>query len=138
MNAINIQNTAKTCGAPILVICICIILSSTSFAANGLETLIYKFNGGSDGQLPTGGLIADSAGNLYGATIDNYATACSPTCGTVFQLSPPASGSTWVKTTLHVFGGGNNDGSHPVGGLVLDTHGNLYGATWNGGSGDRV
>lgn len=42
-----------------------------------------------------------------------------------------------MKTTLHSFAGGNTDGSHPAGGLVLDKHGNLYGATSNGGPGDN-
>jgi uncharacterized repeat protein (TIGR03803 family) len=46
----------------------------------GEETLLHSFAGGpSDGELPYAGLIADSAGNLYGTTNN---------LGTVFMLSP--------------------------------------------------
>jgi hypothetical protein len=53
-------------------------------------------------------------------------------CGTVFQLTTPASpGSAWTKTTLHEFQGGA-DGWYPMR-LALDLKGTLYGATLYGG-----
>jgi uncharacterized repeat protein (TIGR03803 family) len=54
--------------------------------------------------------------------------------GTVYELSPPSVGS-WTETILHSFsaGIGDPDGSNPVGGVVLDSSGNLYGTTSAGG-----
>lgn len=72
------------------------------------------------------GLVIDNAGNLYGVWADNTST------GGVFELSPSSSG--WTETMLYSFTGGS-DGGTPVGGLVLDNAGNLYGSTSSGGSG---
>jgi uncharacterized repeat protein (TIGR03803 family) len=89
------------------------------------ETVIYSFQGGNDGQMPMGGLIFDAAGNLYGMT----AIGGSSDAGTIFKLSP--SGSDWTETVLHTFQG--RDGSFPMGNLIADQSGNLYGATAGGG-----
>jgi uncharacterized repeat protein (TIGR03803 family) len=48
----------------------------------GKETLLYSFAGGSDGEFPQAGLIADAQGNLYGTT----AAGGTAHYGTVFQL----------------------------------------------------
>ncbi len=54
-------------------------------------------------------------------------------CGIVYELSPPTQkGGPWTETILYNFQGGN-DGDFPVGDLVFDKHGSLYGATWYGG-----
>jgi len=65
------------------------------------ETQLYAFTGSSsDGAFPTGNLVKDASGNLYGAT----AAGGAANTGTVFELSPPAqSGGTWVETVLHAF-----------------------------------
>ncbi len=89
-------------------------------AAGGTYSILHAFQGGTDGQLPSGNLARDDAGNLYGATTDS--------AGTVFKLTPGG-----VKTTLHVFGG-LNDGSGPEAGVVIDGAGNLYGTTTSGGA----
>ena len=47
--------------------------------------MLYAFTGGSDGGIPYAGLIADSAGNLYGTTPTGRRAA---ECGMVFKLSP--------------------------------------------------
>jgi uncharacterized repeat protein (TIGR03803 family) len=47
-------------------------------------TTLYTFTGGDDGATPIGGLIADKAGNLYGAAANGGAGD-----GTIFELSPP-------------------------------------------------
>jgi uncharacterized repeat protein (TIGR03803 family) len=93
------------------------------------ETTLYAFTGGSDGGGPTGGVIADSSGNLYGTTLGG---GSSSECGTVFELSPQKNGG-WTETVLHVFSG--SDGCGPDAGLVRDGEGNLYGTTYNGGVG---
>ena len=96
-------------------------------------TILYTFAGGTDGANPESSLVADSAGNLYGATgaggIDTY---CYGGCGTVFELSPSASG--WTETILYTFTG-LLDGGLPWSSLVFDASGNLYGETRIGGPG---
>ncbi|MGD0189822.1 MAG: choice-of-anchor tandem repeat GloVer-containing protein [Rhizomicrobium sp.] len=105
-------------------------------APDGTESLLYAFQGGSDGYIPLGNLIADANGNLYGLTDEggNYTgTECTRNdtgCGTVFEVQPNG-----TKITLYAFQGGS-DGAFPLGGLVADTSGNLYGTTGSGGADD--
>jgi len=105
-------------------------LSHDAGESSWSEKILYSFQGGSDGASPAGGLAIDAAGNLYGATssggiINN---------GTVFMLSPPATGQgEWTETVLYRFGGGS-DGSVPGGDLLLDNStGALFGTTQGGG-----
>ncbi len=90
------------------------------------ERTLYTFLGGADGEVPSSGLIADGAGNLYGET----ASGGSQSNGTVYELSP--SGTKWSKTTLFSFVG-ESTGMFPSGGLVFDGQGKLYGTTEQGG-----
>lgn len=93
------------------------------------ETVLHRFGAyPSDGYWPSSGLIFDSAGNLYGTAIEDAVYGG----GTVFELSPAANGK-WSERNLHHFGH-NSDGSLPAGSLVLDSSGNLYGATVMGGT----
>lgn len=74
-----------------------------------------------------GGMIADSAGNLYGTTQLGGTGGCKANgCGSVFELSPAGSG--WTLTTIYSFMG-TTDGANPATGLAFDTKGNLYGTT---------
>jgi uncharacterized repeat protein (TIGR03803 family) len=95
-----------------------------------LEFPVHSFSGGpSDGEEPMGGLIIDGAGNLYGTT---YTGGSSPSGGgTVFEIT-----SSGTETLLHSFTGGTTDGANPIGGVVLDSAGNLYGTTESGGAND--
>ncbi len=94
------------------------------------EKVLYSFGvaGGGEGSGPSSGVIFDNSGNLYGTTFaggpNNF--------GVVFELTP--SGGGWAENTLYRFSGGT-DGGAPLAGLVLDSSGNLYGATSVGGSG---
>jgi uncharacterized repeat protein (TIGR03803 family) len=92
----------------------------------GNETVLYSFHGSPDGAWPAGNVIRDAAGNLYGVT-NGGGEGCSQ-CGTVFKLSPAG-----IETVLYSFKGGT-DGYQPIGGLVRDAAGNLYGVTTAGGS----
>ncbi len=95
----------------------------------GDESVLYAFHGESDGYAPDAGLIVDKAGNFYGTTNSGSSCPSNPTfgCGTVFKVSPSGN-----ETVLYSFQGGA-DGEHPVGGVVLDKAGNLYGTTYYGG-----
>ncbi len=91
-----------------------------------VKSTLYAFTGGADGSGPFFGLVIDRAGNLYGTTQLGGAH----TYGTVYELSP--SGSGWIETVLYNFQN-SEDGRFPLGGLVLDSAGNLYGTTSAGG-----
>jgi uncharacterized repeat protein (TIGR03803 family) len=97
-------------------------------AGNWTENVIYSFTGKSDGRHPFAGLVFDSSGNLYSTTGfgGNHAM------GTVFRLTPHPDGS-WTESVLHSFTG-RSDGGGPLGGLILDGSGNLYGTTTTGGN----
>jgi uncharacterized repeat protein (TIGR03803 family) len=100
------------------------------------EKILHIFShNGTDGHNPDAGLTFDSSGNLYGTTYNGGATKCRTYgCGTVFELSPQANG-TWTEKVLHDFVDDGTDGVHPDAGLTLDSAGNLYGTTSQGGSG---
>lgn len=92
----------------------------------GNFTLLYTFNGTTDGQYP-GGLVLDAEGNLYGTALGGgTGTGCYyGGCGTVFEVD--AGGN---FTVLHSFTGA--DGELPNG-LIIDAAGNLYGTALGGG-----
>jgi uncharacterized repeat protein (TIGR03803 family) len=88
-----------------------------------IESLVYSFTSAN----PVAGVTLDAHGNLYGTTSFGGTSGN----GLVFKLS--RSGSSWKETVLYNFKGAN-DGQHPVGGVVLDKAGNLYGSTFQGGA----
>lgn len=94
--------------------------------AAGTETILYSFGERAwDGASPEGNLIIDSAGNLYGTTTSGGTSGS----GTVFRIDPAG-----TETILHSFGIGNADGAEPYGSLLMDSAGNLYGTTGQGGA----
>jgi uncharacterized repeat protein (TIGR03803 family) len=94
------------------------------------ETILYTFGGGKEGGSPSGSLILDKKGRLFGMTAFGGALDY----GTVFLMSPPAHGSgPWTQKILHSFTGGS-DGGGPTGGLVADKSGSLSGTTALGGT----
>ena len=97
----------------------------------GKETVLHSFNGEpSDGSTPTGDLVLDAAGNLYGTTwFGGSSKRCTLGCGTVFRLD-----TTGAETMVHSFAKKRRDGKFPYAGLVRDAAGNLYGTTVQGGA----
>jgi uncharacterized repeat protein (TIGR03803 family) len=100
-------------------------------------TVLFAFSqGGPKGWAPRAGLVMDANGNLYGTTFRGGITGSD--CGTVFKLSP-TKWSAWTRNVLHSFDGTFNanhpepEGCHPTSGVVLDSAGNLYGTTSEGG-----
>jgi len=97
--------------------------------ANGDKTVIWSFTP-ENGADPDGGLIMDASGALYGTTAYGGAFAD----GTVFKLTPPAAADgNWTESVLWSFGKGD-DGKNPVGSLVADPSGHLFGVTQFGGN----
>lgn len=91
---------------------------------NWTLNVLWGFTSG-DALNPAGGVIFDSARNLYGTTFNGGDEGS----GTVFELTPSASG--WTEQTLHVFNP-PTEGSAPEASLILDPAGNLVGATYEG------
>jgi uncharacterized repeat protein (TIGR03803 family) len=90
----------------------------------GRETILHRFYAYATGAYPQG-LVRDSAGNLYGATLEGGgATQCLNGCGTVFKLDTAG-----VFTVLYTFHNGSADGKSPSGRLIRDTNGIIHGVT---------
>ena len=105
-----------------------VVFELTPGSGGWTETILYTFTGGNDGAMPYSSLILDQAGNLYGTTSQGGAGGS----GLVYELSPSSGG--WSETVLYSFTGGD-DGGWPMGALLFDPAGNLYGTTSQSGSG---
>jgi uncharacterized repeat protein (TIGR03803 family) len=104
------------------------VFKLTKSGRSWTETVLYEFQGGSDGAFPNGAVIFDTSGNLYGTTC----CGTSHNAGTVFELTPAEGG--WSEKLLYVFQG-SSDGKEPDTALIFDNRGNLYGSTIFGGTG---
>ncbi len=106
-----------------------------SFQCPWTETVLYSFQGGTDGAYPEyGDLAFDPQGNIYGTAsaggIDG-ANCYSGGCGVVYKLSH--NGGSWTYSRVYAFQG-QDDGMVPFGGVILDAAGNLYGTGEAGGA----
>jgi uncharacterized repeat protein (TIGR03803 family) len=98
----------------------------------GKLKVLHTFSG-SDGEGPLGGLVADSQGNGYGTASGGGNLSCQgnpPGCGVVYKIDRNGS-----LAVLYSFTG--PDGDSPLGWLLRDATGNLYGATVTGGTGNE-
>lgn len=100
------------------------LVTAAAWAA-GTTKVVYSFAGDNDGEYTDTELVRDSAGNLYGTTVQGGLSKS----GTVFEVTPAG-----VHTVLYNFKGGT-DGGEPYKGVTLDAHGNLYGTAVTGGGG---
>jgi uncharacterized repeat protein (TIGR03803 family) len=99
--------------------------ATSQTVAYNLESVLHGFGAQSgDGANPYEGLILDQAGNLYGTTMNGGTYGY----GTVFKTT-----STGQESLLHSFSNTQGDGAYPLGGLLMDAAGNLYGTTTSGG-----
>ncbi len=98
-----------------VVLVLAVVTTTTQSAQAQTYTVLYTFTGGADGGQPYGGVIRDSAGNLYGNTTSGgNLTDCSGSgCGTVWKLSTAG-----IETVLYSFAGGTADGKVPFGGVI--------------------
>jgi len=92
--------------------------------------LLFSFTGTTGGN-PYASLVADSAGVLYGTTVNGGAN----NKGVVFKLIPPANGqSAWGESVMYSFKAGKSDGAFPYANVLLGKSGILYGTASGGGS----
>jgi uncharacterized repeat protein (TIGR03803 family) len=120
----------RTTLAPARVMAMCAILTlnlpisaSVARARSSAFSVLYSFADTSGGAMPHDNLLADGAGNLYGVA----AKGGNSNNGTSFKLSRDGQ-----ATILYSFSGGS-DGGMPIGPLITDGDGNLYGTTQFGG-----
>jgi uncharacterized repeat protein (TIGR03803 family) len=104
-----------------------------------VETLLYEFppQAGFSGSAYPAGVILGPNHVLYGTTGQYDGKACDDgnPCGTVFEVTPPATpGGAWAETTLHTFVFGAGDGAQPMAPPLLDSDGAVYGTCISGGS----
>ena len=99
------------------------VLELVNSSGTYTEKVLYSFTGGADGANPTGPLVMDAAGNLYGTAPGGGAS----NLGVVFELVN--SSGTYTETVLHTFT--TFPDAIPTGGLVRDATGNLYGTTFS-------
>lgn len=106
----------------------CGVIFELSPASGGGWTynVIYTFTGQGDGAFPTGSLVMDAAGNLYGAGSGQSVGVN----GEFFELSPNGSGG-WTEKVLYAVPAADGGQSSP---LVMDGSGNLYGANLGSGA----
>ena len=99
-------------------------------SSEGAETPLFSFQGslfGRNARVPTGGILRDKSGNIFGTTLFGGNGSCQSGCGTVFRLDTAG-----LLHVLHNFSG-KAGGSQPFGALLQDTAGNLYGVAKSGG-----
>jgi uncharacterized repeat protein (TIGR03803 family) len=96
-------------------------------APDGTETIVRSFGNGNDGAFPRSQPAIDKSGNIYGTTNGGGGSVnCDGGCGTIWEYSVGGK-----YKVLHKFD--FTDGSQPVGRMLRDTAGNLYGITTDGG-----
>jgi uncharacterized repeat protein (TIGR03803 family) len=110
----NITNVTVTC--------------STTVQSGGVDTGTNINFGGTNGWLPSGVLVADAAGNVYGTTMMGGTYGY----GTVYKVTPDD-----MMIVLYSFGATLTDGLIPMDGLTIDASGNLFGTTRFGGTNGR-
>jgi len=117
----------------------CVLVSCGTvfkFSSSGQLTTLYSFTGGAAGILPSGNLVRDKAGNLYGTTSEGGDMACADFinyggCGTLFKIDPSGN-----LTIVHTFTGPPGDAGTFGSTLLMDAAGDIYGASYSGGETD--
>jgi len=104
-------------------------MTASTLGRSWVESTIYGFPDCSQGCQPATGLVADHAGNLYGAAGGGNYSCGGFACGVVYRLTPQRNG-TWKYTILHKFNG--SDGESPNG-VTVGPDGTIYGTTQYGG-----
>ena len=104
-----------------------VVYELTHSSGGWQESVLHSFGAMGEGAQPQSGVVFDSQSNLYGTTVDGGSQGN----GAVYELT--RSGSAWAIAKQHDIG---NEGRNPYAGVVLDSLGNVYGATLFGGPGN--
>jgi uncharacterized repeat protein (TIGR03803 family) len=115
----------------LLLVCAFTLVCALSTQGQTFKVL-YNFTGGADGAGPSGSLVVDKLGNLYGTAGAGGVFGQ----GAVFKLSPNSDG-TWTESVIRSFLINGPDGYNPMSNLIIDAAGNLYGTTASGGVNDK-
>ena len=106
---------------------VCVIALSLTAVVTSAQaqtfSVIHNFTNGTDGGNPLSGFTMDAKGNLYGTTNAGGTYGY----GLVFKMGPSG-----TVTPLYNFTG-LKDGGAPIGNLILDAAGALYGTTTTAG-----
>src|ERR1700722_15143339 len=113
----------------VAALAVTLILMSNSWASS--ETVLHTFDIATAAD-PVTGLATDADGNLYGTTRLGGPGACGAGCGVVFKLTKTGKDG-FTYSILHTFAGPLSDGGNPFGAPILDSAGNVYGTTADGG-----
>jgi hypothetical protein len=105
------------------VLAVSVGMSAAGYATDK-ETIVQPFQAGPNGYALEGKLTLDASGNLYGAALEGGLNQTC--CGTIFKLAPKSGGG-YTFSLLYTFTGTDNDYS-PVGSMIIDSAGNLYGS----------
>jgi hypothetical protein len=105
------------------------IAALPGLAQANTETVLYRFQGAPDGYSPSGPLLIDASRSMYGVT---YLGGAYTRWGTVFKVARGSDG-VWNETVLYSFRT-RGTGLNPVGPLLQDSTGALYGITASGGN----
>ena len=120
------------------------VFKLTHTGSDWIFSVLYTFQGGSDGYLPEAPVIFGPDGALYGTTSWGGNDECQflnyHGCGTVFNLKPPVTTCktalcSWTETVVYRFTGGSDGDSPYIGSLIFDRAGNVYGTDWDGTAG---
>jgi uncharacterized repeat protein (TIGR03803 family) len=92
--------------------------------SSGIYHNLHNFGTGTDGSYPAAGVTIDSTGDLYGTCLGGG----SNNAGMVWEIEQSGN-----YRDVHDFGVGT-DGTGPLGGVTIDSSGNMYGTCASGGS----
>ena len=104
-------------------------IAKTNAGYASMPTTLVSFNGTNGARPFTGSLIADAKGDLFGMT---ELGGDANNDGTVFEIAKTSTGYASTPITLVRFNG--SDGAQPVGSLITDAGGDLFGTTFGGGA----
>jgi len=133
MKKFKFQAAGKVLAAGVLTLAVAFLLAPITWAQGNYKVL-HSFEGTPNAGEPSGGVIFDASGNLYGMTTGGGGPDCTQYngCGTVYMLGFNSDGS-WTESVLHSFTGKADGGTPWVTSLTFDQVGNLVGSTFWGG-----